>query len=564
MRQDPLDEQLLHKVAGRWLAALSDGSKELVALFDPDGSLQFAGAPHTAEELLGYGPAELLRLLPAELVHPADAALVAEAFRAVCATPGARHTLSFRARHKAGRFVAVQATAVNRLGDPVVRAVVVFARAAASTVAGSEVGDRASFVEVLNGTVRRAQLRPAQGFAVLVIELERYRMLLGSYGAAVARGVTEEVTRRLLPLLRPQDRLAQLADNEFALLLDGTADHERAAELVERIQQAVSQRMQVGGKEITTAAIVGIATSERRYERAEEVLRDAGVALNRARSQGRRQRAVFRTQMRLEDAAYMALLAELNAALHNDEFRVHYQPVVSLTTRSLVGFEALVRWYHPTRGIVAPSEFIAVAEDTGLIQALGERVLTLACRQMAQWHRRHRGVPPPYVSVNLSAKQVVEERIGDTILRILGESELDPSKLCLELTESAVLESQEAAASMIARLRRHGVRLALDDFGTGYASFSYLQKLPYDALKIDRSFVRQLGDGQRRDDRAIVHAIVVLAHNLNMEVVAEGVETAEQAAVVHGLACEYAQGYAFARPLDALAAEALIVARHRF
>ena len=566
MTHDTLDEQLLFKVAGRWLQALTEGSKDLVVLFDHSGAMLFV-ARAAAEEILGLPPVELMRRMPEELGHPADAALVGEAWRALLANPGATRVITFRARHKSGRFVPLQVSAVNRLGDPIVRAVVVFARPVAVATATSDVGDRASFSDVVNTAIRRVELRPRQGFAVLVIEIARYRMLLGSYGAEAVRAITDEIARRLSRLLRTQDHLAQLGESEFAVLLDAIDDDAAAGELADRVQQVVAVRMQVSEREISVSTLIGIATSERRYERAEEVLRDAGVALNRARAQGRRQRAVFRTQMRVEDTAYMSTLAEMHGALLNDEFRVHYQPVVSLPTRAVVGFEALVRWYHPTRGVVGPVDFIPIAEETSLIVPLGERVLEQACAQMAQWHRRYGGEAGadalPYVSVNLSAKQIIEEGIGDTILRVLERTGLDPTKLRLEITESAVLESQQAAATLVGRLRRHGVRLALDDFGTGYSSFSYLQKLPYDTLKIDRSFVQQLEAGHHTES-AIVHAIVVLAHNLDMEVVAEGVETLEQAAELLRLGCEYAQGYLFARPLDSMAAEALIAARGRF
>jgi EAL domain-containing protein (putative c-di-GMP-specific phosphodiesterase class I) len=260
--------------------------------------------------------------------------------------------------------------------------------------------------------------------------------------------------------------------------------------------------------------------------------------------------------MRVEDTRYMTMLAGLHNALQSNQFRLHYQPIVSLATRTLAGFEALIRWYHPDQGVVPPMSFIPVAEETGLIVPIGAWVLQEACRQMAEWNAAYRMDPPLYMSVNLSAKQFVEEDVLSHIESAIQQSGIDPQQLKLEITESAVLENQDGAAAVLQRIKQGGVRVSLDDFGTGYSSFSYLHQLPYDTLKIDRSFVSRIGEAGENSE--IIHAIIVLAHNLRMDVVAEGVETAGQAAQLRNMWCEYAQGYFFAKPMEAEAAGQLI------
>jgi EAL domain-containing protein (putative c-di-GMP-specific phosphodiesterase class I) len=259
--------------------------------------------------------------------------------------------------------------------------------------------------------------------------------------------------------------------------------------------------------------------------------------------------------MRIEDTRYMALVSALHSALQGGQLRVYYQPIVSLATRSLAGFEALVRWQHPERGLVLPAEFISVAEDTGLIGPLDRWVMREACQQMANWHGRFGMDPPLHVSVNMSAIHFGDQ-LEEHIQTVLQDTGLDPQQLKLEVTESAVLESPETATERIQRLKRMGIKLSLDDFGTGYASFSHLCQLPYDTLKIDQSFVARIGDDGENTE--IINAIIVLGHNLRMDVVAEGVETPKQAAQLKTMWCEYAQGFFFSRPLDADAAGALI------
>jgi EAL domain-containing protein (putative c-di-GMP-specific phosphodiesterase class I)/GGDEF domain-containing protein len=483
--------------------------------------------------------------------------------------------------------VQVQSTGFNRLDDPVVASIVVHTRrlpssspqptARPTTAAGvmaelepvSEsvpisVGRgrvpagsaaRDAFLRAVDEAIGFASSPGSTGFAVLMIEFDRARMLLGNYGQQMVEQIMDQAGRRLASALGPGDAYCALEAGQFAVLLQGAGSRERSEALANRVQQALLRRYHIDDEAITLGVIAGIATSERRYTQAEHVLRDAALAATRARAPGRKGRAIFQTKMRVEDTKYMALVSALHGALQGGQLRVYYQPLVSLATRTLSGFEALVRWQHPERGLLLPVEFIRAAEETGLIAAMDRWVMREAARQMAQWNAMFAPSPPLHVSVNLSASQVGDET-EEHVERVLRESGLAPQQLRLEVTESSVLENPEAMLGRMGRFKELGVKLCLDDFGTGYASFSHLCELPYDTLKIDQSFVARLGEGTGNAE--IVNAIIVLAHNLRMDVVAEGVETPMQAAQLRSLWCETAQGFFFSRPIDPEAAGALI------
>jgi diguanylate cyclase (GGDEF)-like protein len=553
----------------RWLHALTRGSGEVVALFDARGRLRFVAVSRTAQRLLGHDATTIARQTDLEWLHPDDRPRVVEAFKLLAAQDGARHTLEYRVRHSAGHYVRVQSTALNHLADPVVRSMVVHTREASRNLVRHDGGDSSGrlrdkdgFLDRVGQAVERARGEADYGFSVLQVELERLKMLVGSYGQQVVDDVLGEATDRLLKVVGTSDAMSHLGGGEFAMLLDGVLHRRQAERIADRIQKALSMAYEVDGKSITTTAVVGIATSERVYERADDVLRDAALAATRAHARGRRRQAVFQTQMRLEDSHLLSLVAGLHGAVQGNQLRLHYQPIVAMEDQRLVGFEALVRWNRPREGVVSPAEFIPVAEETGLIAAIGQWVLTEACQQMARWVARFEIDPRSlYVGVNLSPKQLAEEELAVHVERALADNKLDPRQLKLEVTESAVLENRDTAMANIHRLKERGIEVSLDDFGTGYSSFSYLYQLPYDTLKIDRSFVARLGEAG--EGREIVNAIVVLAHTLRMAVVAEGVETAAQASELTALGCEYGQGYHFSPPLEADAATELIATRKR-
>jgi PAS domain S-box-containing protein len=560
------------RIAGSWLQALTDGSKEVVALLDDDGSVQYLSVSGAVQHILGYEALEIMGMQVNDLLHPLDRTRVLDSFRTVAAHPGGRISIEYRARHRAGHYVRLESTAVNRLRNDYVNAIVVHTREVqhhppdvsaprSSSAPTPRLEDEEGFVHAIDEAIEKAR-GGAYKFSVMVLELESRDSLLEAYGPEVSEGVLAEVGRRLHALLRPGDKLARIKTGPYAILLDGVGDRSLAERISARIQKTVGNRFSVKGQDVLSSATVGIATSERRYDRAEDVLRDAMLASVRAKGEGAERRAIFRTHMHVEKTRHMSLMAELHNALQRNQFRVHFMPTVSLATRTVSGFEALVRWYHPERGVISPDLFIPVAEETGLIVRLGRWVLLQACRQMVEWQKRYAMDPPLALSVNLSAKQFAEFDLDDQVEHILQDTEFDPQLLTLELAERAVLEHREAVVDAARRLRKLGVKLSLDNFGVGASSFTSLHQLAYDRLKIDRSLVGKMTEEGR--GRELVAAIVGLAHNLSMEVVAEGVETPGQAAQLSKLWCEYAEGYLFGKPMDADAAGALIASYPRW
>jgi len=565
---DTVEQSVLAAARERWLAALTEGSRETVLMVNREGHIEYASVSRSLARLLGYEVGELAGRLNLEIVHADDQQRVVEMFERIRREPGSVHSAEYRVRHQLGHHFLIQSTAVNRLDDELIQAIVVHSRPAPVGEVPSDGGeaahtpilDRTALLERVGQAAERARVDPTYGFSVLMVELERLKMLVGSYGQAAVDEVLMEIAKRILALLRPQDSLARLGGGEFGVLLDGVSGRARAGRVADRIQKTVGVRYHVQEHTISATAVVGIATSERTYEQAEQVLRDASLATSRARGRGRRRRAVFQTQMRVEDTRFMSMVSALHGAVADNQLTIHYQPLITLGDGAVHGFEALLRWNHPSLGLIPPSEFIPVAEETGLIVQLGRWVVRQACKQMAEWNRTHG--TSLHVSVNLSAKQFQDEELVRQVQRALTDSGLDARQLDLELTETAVLENKEQAIVILNAFKEMGIRLSLDDFGTGYSSFSYLHQLPYDTLKIDRSFIAQLGNDGGSNE--IVHAIIVLAHNLRMSVVAEGVEEGPQADQLKGMWCEYAQGYHYARPMASEDAEKLIAAQTRF
>jgi diguanylate cyclase (GGDEF)-like protein/PAS domain S-box-containing protein len=552
------------RIAGSWLQALTDGSKEVVALLDDDGGVQYLSVSGAVQAMLGYDALEIMSMKTSELLHPLDGKRVLEAFRTVAAHPGGRLSIEYRARHRAGHYVRLESTAVNRLRNEWVNAIVVHTREVPageppaqtpSLVPAPRIDNDEELLRAVDEAVERAAGNQYK-FSLLVLELERSENLVEAYGQEVADGVLREVGRRLDALLRPGDRLARLKTGEFCVLLDGVGDRALSERIAARIQKTIGNRFSVKGQDVFCGALVGIVTSERRYERADDVLRDALLAAARARGDGHDKRAVYRTQMHVQRTRHMSLMAELHNALQRGQFRVFYLPIIGLATRTVSGFEALARWEHPKRGIIDPALFIHIAEETGLITQLGRWVLLQACKQMAEWNQRYPMDPPLLVSVNLSARQFAEYDLHDQVEGILEDTGLEPTQLILEVDERALMEHREAVGEALTRLRKRGVKTALDNFGSGASSFSLLRELPHDLLKIDRKLIAELDKGAR--DRDVVRAVTELAHNLSMQVVAEGVEKPGQAVQLNKLMVEYAQGYLFSKPMDADAAGGLI------
>ena len=421
--------------------------------------------------------------------------------------------------------------------------------------------NRALFMDHLKLAVKRATRHRDLQFAILFLDLDRFKIINDSLGHMVGDQLLVGIAHRLETCLRSADTIARLGGDEFTILLENIKDLGEVTQVAERIQNELSRPFNLGGHEVFTTASIGIALSAVGYDRAEDILRDADTAMYRAKILGKARHEVFNKDMHAHAINLLLMETDLRHALERQELSLHYQPVVSLKTNSLIGFEALVRWQHPQRGSVAPAEFIPIAEETGLIIPVGRWVLREACRQMRQWQKQFSSDPPLYISVNLSGKQFTQSDLITQIIQTLQETGLDPRILKLEITESVVMENIATAISMLQQLRAVGVEVSIDDFGTGYSSLSYLHRLPIDTLKIDRSFVSQMT--QNDENTEIVRTIVTLAKSLELGVVAEGVETPEQLAQLRLLKCDGGQGYLFSVPLDAEAAEALIRKRAR-
>ncbi|HZS05621.1 MAG TPA: EAL domain-containing protein [Blastocatellia bacterium] len=417
--------------------------------------------------------------------------------------------------------------------------------------------NRVLFMDRLKRSLSRTRHRPEYLFAALFLDLDRFKVINDSLGHHVGDQLLVGIARRLETNLRPGDMVARLGGDEFAIILDHITSIADATHAAERLQQDLLQPFSIGGREIFASASIGIAVSHPSYEQAEDFLRDADTAMYHAKNRGRGCLELFDNDMHARAVGLLQLETDLRRALSRDEFRIHYQPIVSLDSRHIMGFESLVRWQHPQQGLISPGRFVQIAEDTGLIIQLDQWVLRESCRQVQVWQEEFPSNPPLTISVNLSGKQFAQPDLTERIGQILAETGLTPSSLKLEITESSLIENPEAAAATLKQLKDRGIRISLDDFGTGYSSLSYLHRFPIDTIKIDRSFVMRLNVSKNSE---IVRAIITLASNLGMEVIAEGVETEEQIARLTGMNCSYVQGYMFSKPLPSEDVKELLTA----
>jgi len=421
--------------------------------------------------------------------------------------------------------------------------------------------NRALFMDRLSQAVERAKRHPEYGFAVLFLDLDRFKVVNDRLGHLVGDQLLNAIARRLESCIRSEDTVARLGGDEFTILLENIEEASIATRVAKRIHQALIAPFYLEGNEVFTAASVGIVLSRKlpqdthitNYSRPEDLLRDADTALYRAKALGKARYEVFDQTMHQSAVALLQLERDLKKAVENEEFQLYYQPIVSLITNQITGFEALLRWQHPSQGLVSPAEFIPIAEATGLIIPIGLWTLREACRQLRRWHDQGDKTGELTINVNISSKQFLQADLLSQIDQILQETNLAGRYLKLEITESCLLENPKAAAEILYQLRSRQIELCLDDFGTGYSSLSYLHQFPINILKIDQSFIRRLGIQEESGAKVnppcqIAQTIVMLAHNLGMQVIAEGVETTGQLKQLRSLNCQYAQGYLFCRP----------------
>jgi diguanylate cyclase (GGDEF)-like protein/PAS domain S-box-containing protein len=417
--------------------------------------------------------------------------------------------------------------------------------------------NRALFLDRLERLFRHSLRQPEHVFGVAFMDLDRFKVVNDSLGHMRGDELLVAIARRLEGCVRQGDTVARLGGDEFAVLLDDVKEIRDATRVADRILAELSLPFHLAGHEIYTAASIGIALSGGGYELPEDILRDADSAMYRAKLEGRCRYEVFDRNM--HDTAVQTLQVEtdLRRALERREFRVHYQPIIELESGRIAGFEALLRWQHPTRGMVAPDDFVPLAEETGLIVAIGWWVLEEACGQMQRWLHRFNDRHGMSMSVNLSMRQFMQPDLLQQVDSVLSRTGLPPQALKLEITESAVLQHEEAVTASLVALRARGIQLCIDDFGTGYSSLSYLHSFPVDTLKIDRSFVSQIGF--TGSNPRLVETIIALSRNLGMDTVAEGVETEEQLQFLRRLGPQLAQGFYFSKALPPDGIETLLL-----
>ncbi|MBD2510267.1 EAL domain-containing protein [Nostoc muscorum FACHB-395] len=408
--------------------------------------------------------------------------------------------------------------------------------------------NRVLFMRRLDNALNRAKQESSYQFAVLFLDCDRFKVVNDSLGHLVGDELLISIARRLQACLIPIDTLARLGGDEFGILLENITDINIAIQVADRILKQLSLAFKLSRYEVFMNASIGISWGNKDYDRPEYLLRDADTAMYRAKAQGRAKYHVFNPAMHQEAIQLLELENDLRRAVERQEFLVYYQPIVSLITGRISGFEALVRWQHPIRGLVPPTEFIPVAEETGLINAINTWVLQSACNQLSIWQHQPMTPEPLTISVNLSARLFLQPNFVEQIDRIIYETKINPTYLELEITESVIMENTNAIKIIFQQLKQRNIKLIMDDFGTGYSSLSYLHSFPLNALKIDKSFVKRMQDN--KENMGLVPAMIGIANSMGMSAIAEGVETEEQLDQLRSLNCNFAQGFLFSEPIE--------------
>lgn len=549
------------------LRLITENMRDLVCLHEPNGRYLYVSP--SCETLLGYTPDELIGQDPNTLIHPDDRDRLQMAAHNLDRR-GALSSLTYRMQHKSGTFIWVETLSKPILGrnGELIRWVSasrdITARVQAEQQlshdalhdALTQLPNRALFMARVEMALSQMIRHKSYQFAVLFIDLDRFKVVNDSLGSLVGDRILVETARLLQGCLRPADTLARLSGDEFTLLLDDIKDMTDATRVAERIQTLLKVPFDLDGHRVTMSASIGIVMGSTEYQQATELLRDADIAMYRAKETGKAHYEIFDREMHRRAVHLLRMETDLRRAIERHELVLYYQPIVAIATGQLAGFEALVRWQHPEHGLIPPDHFIPIAEDSGLIIPLGEMVLRLACQKMQQWQHRWSMARSLMMSVNLASKQIRDPAFVPTLITILQETRLDGCCLKLEITERMLMENTDAVVAVLRQIRAQGVRLSIDDFGTGYSSMAYLQHFPITSLKIDRSFTQQLSHPEGKS--AIVRAIVTLAQNLSLSVIVEGIETQAQLARLKEIGAEYGQGYYFSKPLPEDQADALL------
>ncbi len=546
--------------------SLGEGIMHQVWTAQPDGKLDYVNGRtlsyfgRTFEQVVGEGWQTL--------VHPEDLPATLERWQHSLDT-GEDYEVEFRLQGHDGKYRWHQARATvgldangkisNWFGTNTDIEEQKIAEAKLNHFAGHDtltnLPNRARFMYHLERAVSRAKRYPTFRFAVLFLDLDRFKVINDSLGHTIGDKLLVAIAKSLEECLRPNDIVARLGGDEFTVLLNNITDSSDAVRIANRFLGKLSEPLNLDSYEVFTSASIGIIISDDVCRQPEDFLRDADTAMYRAKEAGKSRYEIFDREMHIRNMNLLQLENDLRRAIEQNEFRVFYQPVVNLETGEVHEFEALIRWQHPQQGLVMPNDFIGIAEETGLIIPIGRWILEVACRQTAEWQKRFPMLNLS-ISVNLSAKQLMHPNLTAQISEILSETALNPYSLKLEVTESVVMENSDKALAVISELNKFGIELSTDDFGTGYSSLSYLHRFPFNRLKIDRSFVSKMDSDQKSE--AIVRTILLLGQNLNIEVVAEGIETERQLQSLRELGCKTGQGYLFSKPVSAEIAARLL------
>jgi diguanylate cyclase (GGDEF)-like protein/PAS domain S-box-containing protein len=540
----------------RRFRALVNNGDDVIIVTDRDGVIQEMSDSVT--HVLGLSAQGLLGRTVTDLVHP-DEIVTARAEFARALSTGSAGPSQWRCRDGLGAWRYIEVSMTNLLELPEVAAVVLNLRDVSDRYRLEVELRHRAFHDSLTGLANRALLRDRIGHAMarrdncegalMVVDLDGFKHVNDSLGHLAGDHALAVVADRLLGVSRPGDTVARLGGDEFALLVEEPLSQDQIQALGDRLIEAVAQPFAWEDHDVRVGASVGVAFVEPGLHGADDLIRNADVGLYAAKAAGRGQLRIFDSSMFDAVRSRFELEVDLRNAVDQHEFVVQYQPIVELDTGQATGFEALVRWHHPARGLLGPDQFIPIAEETGLIIPIGRWVLGQACRDLANWTHINPQAARLYVSVNLSAHQLEDPHLVSDVQSALADTDLEPARLVLEITETALMHDVQAALNRLNALKALGIRLSVDDFGTGYSSLSYLRQFPIDTIKIDKSFVDDIYSGG--DDATFVRAILLLSESLHLETLAEGIETRIQADVLQELGCHLGQGYHYAKPLDA-------------
>ena len=563
---------IIHDITERWRSeerfrSLVQNASDLITVISPDTTVLYQSP--AARRILGYDPEELVAAKLVDFVHPDDRAQFVATLGDLMMKPAGTITGEARVRESDGAWRHLEFIGSDQCANPAIGGLVLNVRDMSERKRLEEqlreqalhdpltrLANRTSFGDRLDHALARRSRSRTQ-VAVLFMDLDNFKGINDRFGHMSADQLLVQMAERLTGCLRPGDTLARLGGDEFAVLLEDVGSVEDATAVAERVLEALDLPFDLDGKDLLVRASIGIAVTEDKQEPdAQALLGRADIAMYVAKAQGKGCSRVFERSMETSLVERLELLADLPRALDRNEFVLQYQPMVLLQSGKLSGIEALMRWNHPQRGLMPPVEFIPLAEESGAILRLGKWVLVEACRQAAAWYTRYPSGGDWSMSINVSVKQLQDPAFTGEVAQALKESGLDPHRLILEITESVVMQDAASMMDRLQALKALGVRLAIDDFGTGYSSLSYLRGFPFDLLKIDKSFIDDVGSVVSQ--KQLTKAIIGLGKTLNLELVAEGIEQAAQLSQLQSMECELGQGFLFAEPMDVAAVEDML------